>query len=325
MKSKIFLAHDITQECTLLEALYYVAFNIYPLHLTCLNETDVRRDPEFDRKGEFGIFCEGDSNFILDNEVCLRYGLPLNPYFEFDDDYLFGSSVYWLDKEYELKRKEFENDINARAELDAEFEKRKKAATKLEKWHEALEDKLKPVKPRLLKFLQNQEIKASCKILAKTLKNSGAIDDISDEENWDLLPENDEIVVIPSQTWNDVKAKIDWDQSRCYSPDSGYYIDILVDTENLIKHFSKKSIGTNLNLIITKTFEHLCSNNGKIPSALEVWKEIKINKDNYPEVIVDMLVNRTISWRVASAENIKVMSKKRFQNLISDLKKNKLS
>lgn len=327
MKSKIFLARDIAQECTLLEALYYIAFNIYPLYLVCYNETDVRRDSEFDRKGEFGIFCEGDSDLVLDNEACLQHGLPSNPHFEFDDDYIPSFSGYWLNQEHALEKKKFENDIDACAELDEEFEKRKKAAIvceeKLEEWHEALEDKLKTGKPRLLKFLQNQKIKASGKILARTLKNYSADDDISDEENWDLLSESDEIVAVPSQIWDDVKAKIDWDGSRCYSPDNGCYIDILVSTEDLIKHFSKKS-GTTLNSIITKTFEYLCSRDRKIPNAIEVWKEIRTKKDNYPEVIVDMPTNRTISWMVTSTGEIRVMSYKRFQNLISSLKKKKL-
>ena len=157
-------------------------------------------------------------------------------------------------------------------------------------------------------------------MLANSLKNRRADDELIDEENWNLLPEKDEFIAIPCQIWNDSKIEIDWESSRCAGLKEGYYTDILLSVEDLIKFFPKKTSGTSLNSIIKDVVNSLYSASGTKTTAHEVWKEIKKNKDTYSGVIVSMTNLYEISWRVTNTGEEKNMSRKTFQNLVSKFK-----
>jgi hypothetical protein len=307
MKSKVLIPHEIAEKCTMLEALYYMAFNIPPLYLTAWGDIDIRQDLGADTKGEYDIFSEGEKDFIIDNEMCVKFGLPNNPYYEeLKNDFLYEASLpSWKDprltEEQKLLIKEHKVNLN--------------------KWHNELWKKLESQKYALLEALSGKKIKSFGKKFGLSLKANNK-EDILDDDAWDWNPDYyKQIISLPENFFNnDKEYKIDWDSSRCADLKLGYYIDILLDVGDLTKCFQEVALGTHLNTIIGRTYRELNSSNRKAPTAPEVWREINKNRDNYSETITKMPSLYEICWKVSNTGEMKTMSKKRFQNIVSELR-----
>lgn len=327
MKNKVLIPREIAEKCTMLEALYYMAFNIYPLYLVQWSDIDIRQDPNADRKGEFSIFCEGDANFIIDNEMCEKYGLPENPYFlEFEEDYLSS----WLPvdvfiaQQNELGGKLYKDNPVGLQKWKDDLERKKikllDYQNNVENWNRAIEKKLKEPKDKLLRSLIQGKVKAYGKKLSNSPSKTRDTNNAIDEENWtcSLSEFSDvEFTRISNDFWELTDLEIDWESSRCASFKKSYYADILLNVEDLIKTFSKKVAGTNLNSIIKNTIGSLALSSGTKPKALEVWKEIKKNMEHYSEVIIAMKEPCQITWRVTNTGHEKTMKRKTFQNIVS--------
>lgn len=328
---KIPIYHDLAKECTLLEALYYMAFDVYPLYLVQLSGADIRRDPEDDRKGEFGIFSEIPEDLILDNEKCKKYDLPENPYFlESEEDYLSSwlPVDVFIGEQNELGDKLYKDDPAGLQKWKEDLERKKikllDYQNNVEKWNRAIEAKLKEPKNKLLRNLIEGKVKACGKKLSDFPSEAKDTNNVIDEENWTYsLNEffDVEFTEISNDFWKSADLEIDWKSSRGASFKSSYYAYILLNVEDLIKTFSKKVAGTNLNSIIKNTIDSLASSSGCNPKALDVWKEIKKNMANYSEVIIAMKEPYQITWRVANTGCEKTMKRKTFQNIVSKYSK----
>lgn len=325
---QILTYRDLAEECSLLEAIYYMAFEIYPTYLSSDGNIDIRRDSEYDRKGEFGIFSEIPEELILENEICKKYGLPENPhYLKYEDDDLpwdyYLPIEFYIGQKNEMGNKIFKNDPAGLQKWNDDLERQKSKILayqeKLKDWERALELKLQGFKTSLLKNVSNGKIKAYGKKLSDSPLENKLTKDPIDEENWTYNDEffDEEFGDIANDFWKSRGLEINWESSRAASFEALYYADILLSVEDLIKSFPKKTSGTNLNSIIRDTVDSFMRSNARKPKTLNVWKEIKNNMENYKEIIIEMKEPYQITWRVNSTGSEKIMTKKTFQNLVS--------
>ena len=165
---QILIPHQISEECTLLEALYYIAFSVYPLSNITINDKDKRRDSEYNETIEIDPLPSDQLPcFILDNEKCEIFNLPTNPHIEYFKKFndVIDVNLDVFDRGYKeiiepmekTNKEEFEK-------LKAEHLEARQTAEfyieKVNKWDSAIEEALETPKLKLLFALNEGKIKS---------------------------------------------------------------------------------------------------------------------------------------------------------------------
>jgi hypothetical protein len=231
----VLIPHAIAERCTLLEAVYWIAFNRYPIHEYSEEAADRREDTECND----GVRLEEplDIESFFTKEICDKYGLPISPVAEYINEngeypYLGGFSddivarlVERGDFDQEAVKKNLE-DRRKQEELDKEqsiFE-------------DALLSFLEIHKAELFAALRKGLVKAYGRNLLKhaNLSDFDFSDGIEISDLWasGIEPPLEEI---SPQDW--YANSIDWEECHLVHNTKSAICHILVDVESLFYNF----------------------------------------------------------------------------------------
>lgn len=252
---QVLIPYQISEECTLLEALYYMAFSVYPLSNITTNGKDIRRDSEYNEAIKIDpdpLPSDQLPVFILDNKKCEIFNLPTNPHIEY-----FKKFNDVIDRDLDPFERGFKEIINSMEKINKEeFEKLKAEQLeamqtakfyieKVNKWDSAIEEALEAPKLKLLLALKEGKIKAfGRRLLGKELEEG--------------ILEFPDFMEIDLKFWQ--YKSINWNDSIINSQEV-HYIHILLNLEDLFKAFpepepeivSIKSINGTLLLDVNKS------------------------------------------------------------------------
>ncbi|OGT11442.1 MAG: hypothetical protein A2X77_04430 [Gammaproteobacteria bacterium GWE2_42_36] len=230
---QVLIPHPIAKKCFLIEALYWVAFKLYPLYYGSRKggEWDTRED--FTSHDDDAEFIYTDLKYFFTKENCERYGLPINPRAKYLDSGAIEPMSIELIEKILKNKKEYSKETRAEALKNKSIAIEYKAA--IENWKECLADYLELSKASIFSALKNGKITASGQKIGK-LKKKVSISQWENKENWDNLKDwyNVKRSDIPKEFWR--IEGIDWDDGSAFSP-SGYYTSILLDTDELFAVF----------------------------------------------------------------------------------------
>ncbi len=221
----------IAEKCFLIEALYWVAFNIYPEEAFITeNGKNMREDTEYHDQIEINIPEEFDSFFTED--VCKKYGLPksyLAEYIRENHDYPFPSdhSQKTLDI---LQRKDGVDDYSIDEEeieqIKRDIAGQKEFEEKQNLFNVALENFLEVPKMELFIALKKKKLKVYSRYL------------IPDDEDG----EDDGFLVHTEMTYNKFEFQdVKWNDSMIEG-DGCLFPHVLIDVKSLFSVFPESDL-----------------------------------------------------------------------------------
>jgi len=195
----ILVPHPVADECTLIEALYWVAFNIYPLSEQTHDYTDIRVEQEFVEEWVYEKLDELDAFFT--SKTCEKYGLPNSPVGGYIEENLYHPCSHIPSY-----------GTNAGEIIHKDLRKNQEVFTS------ALDDYLDIPKSNLFVQLKNGVVKSFGR--AK-LKNT-------DLDSYTKLED------IDKSKWR--QAKINWEKCTLET-DTGSFVHILIHFASLVEAF----------------------------------------------------------------------------------------
>lgn len=218
----VLMPYPIAEKCTLLEAIYWIGFNVYPVVFRTENKKDQREDLEHNEEEE--LRSPGYFDSFFSEKRCQKYGFPKSYVAEYIEEH--GEPPYFSSITPE-QIKELQKSPHYSKEYAAyllkEYEEGEAFRQKQQPFQDALEEFFEIHKTELALYLRKGHVKAFGRIW-------------SDDSEEDTFPEHD---AIPSTAWK--FQNIDW-YDNILDIDNKRYIHVLVDVESLFAQFPEPQL-----------------------------------------------------------------------------------
>jgi hypothetical protein len=215
---QVLIPHFIAEKCTLLEAIYWIAFHKYPVAYMTENAIDQREDAEYQEEYELSV-PDILETFFTQN-LCWKYGLPKNAHAEYFSNH--GELVPLPINREVLQLIEQSCNISDEEKVQQmlEFEELK-----------AIEIEQQAFDEQLLEFFENHKLELVIQLRKGAVLAQGRSLRNLEFQDIDKLPHH---TSIPSNLWK--FQSINWEDSA-FKHNKEEFIHILIDVESLFQSF----------------------------------------------------------------------------------------